>query len=276
MSRNPNIATNEWREVASSFKKTGFFREDQLNPMEVLWILADLVRRYTTVIGYVTEGELNPIGSGTFLRRTDGQCGILTAGHVVGAIKNKENVRVLPVQDREEVDWVGIEGMGMHGWGETNSRLKGPDIGWIPLSAEEVESIEALGGVFHNRARKIETFSGDVCQISIIFGFVKAASSPSDKKIVAHAMFMGPTKETACSEEAWDYGEYAIRNNDDQIPRTHGGVSGSAVWRIDLPMDRCGKKAVRLKGVVYAQGANEDRKLIAHGEQSLRTILKER
>ena len=54
------------------------------------------------------------------------------------------------------------------------------------------------------------------------------------------------------------------------------GVSGSAVWRIDLPMDGEGKWAVRLLGVVYAEGPEHDRKLIAHGEQSVRTILGER
>ena len=94
-------------------------------------------------------------------------------------------------QDREEVDWIGIEGMGMHGWGETNTGLKGPDIGWMPLSAKEAASIESLGGVFHNRRRTMEDFSGEVCQISVAFGFVDAASSPSDKKIVAHPMFIG-------------------------------------------------------------------------------------
>ena len=98
---------------------------------------------------------------------------------------------MLPTQDREEVDWIGIEGMGMHGWGETNTGLKGPDIGWMPLSAKEAASIESLGGVFHNRRRTMEDFSGEVCQISVAFGFVDAASSPSDKKIVAHPMFIG-------------------------------------------------------------------------------------
>ena len=81
--------------------------------------------------------------------------------------------------------------MGMHGWGETNTGLKGPDIGWMPLSAKEAASIESLGGVFHNRRRTMEDFSGEVCQISVAFGFVDAASSPSDKKIVAHPMFIG-------------------------------------------------------------------------------------
>ena len=191
MNKGPNIVANRWHEVASSLEKTGFFQEDQLNLEDVLRILTDLVRRYTAVLGYVAEGELTPIGSGTFLRRKDGQCGILTAGHVVGAIKNKESIRVLPTQDREEVDWIGIEGMGMHGWGETNTGLKGPDIGWMPLSAKEAASIESLGGVFHNRRRTMEDFSGEVCQISVAFGFVDAASSPSDKKIVAHPMFIG-------------------------------------------------------------------------------------
>ena len=72
MSRNPNIATNEWREVASSFKKTVFFREDQLNPMEVLRILADLVRRYTTVLNDREVQMLNLVGAtGTTLSVAD-------------------------------------------------------------------------------------------------------------------------------------------------------------------------------------------------------------
>ena len=61
----------------------------------------------------------------------------------------------------------------------------------MPLSAKEAASIESLGGVFHNRRRTMEDFSGEVCQISVAFGFVDAASSPSDKKIVAHPMFIG-------------------------------------------------------------------------------------
>lgn len=247
-----------------------------MNPEILPRILADLVRPYTTIIGYGTDGTLIPIGSGTFLRRTDGQCGILTAGHVVGAIRNRENIRVLPAQNGEKVVWIRIEGVGMHGRGETNKGLKGPDIGWMPLSAEEVVRMESLGAAFRNRAKNMEDFSGEVCQISIIFGFVEAASSLGDNTVVAHAMLIGKTREEPSNEEGWDYGEYAITNDDEWIPRTHGGVSGSAVWRIDFPMDGEGKKAVRLEGVVYAEGPSKDRKLIAHGEQSVRTILEER
>lgn len=276
MTKKPSVATKGWSEVAGSLKKTGFFREDQLNPETLPRLLADEVRRYTTTVGYGVNGQLIPIGSGTFLRRSDGQCGVLTAGHVVGAIRNKENIRVLPTQYREEFDWFRIAGEGLHAWGEKNNSVTGPDIGWIPLSAEEANWMETLGAVFHNRGRSIEQFTGEVCQISIIFGFVEAASSRNDKITVAHGMLIGKTKEVPSDEQGWDYGEYAITSKDDWIPRTHGGVSGSAVWKIDLPMDSQGKKAVRLEGVVYAEGPAVDRKLIAHGEQSVQIILKER
>ena len=276
MTRKPNIVTKGWSEVVSSLKMTGFFRENQLNPETVPLILADEVRRYTTIIGYGVNGQLIPLGSGTFLRRSDGQCGILTAGHVVGKIRKKENILVLPTQYRQEVNWVGIAGECMHAWGEKNKGVTGPDIGWIPLTAKEENWMEALGAVFHNRGRRIEEFAGEVCQINIIFGFVAAKSSQNDKTVFADGMLIGKTKEEPSDEQGWDYGEYAITSEDDWIPRTHGGVSGSAVWRLDLPMDGQGSKAVRLEGVVYAEGQEKDRKLIAHGEQSVRIILGER
>ena len=116
---------------------------------DFLRVLADRVRRLSTVAGYMTEGDLTPIGSGTIVRRTDGQCGILTAGHVVGAIKkatkNNGGIWVLPAQDRRELDWVRIEGMCMYGWGERNTGQRGPDIGWMPLSAHVAKCVEALG-----------------------------------------------------------------------------------------------------------------------------------
>ncbi|MCY4239001.1 MAG: hypothetical protein OXC93_11725 [Rhodospirillaceae bacterium] len=276
MTRKPAVVTAGWQEVSDSLARTGIFKENQLNPETVPRILGDFVRRYTTIIGYGIDGELNPIGSGTFLRKTDGQHGILTAGHVIGAIKTKENILVLANQDREEVTWIGIEGAGMEGHGEANDGPRGPDIGWMPLSGEEVERLEALGAVFSNRAREREAFLGQVCQISIVFGFVEEASDLHNKLVVAHGMLIGKTGELDADEEGWDYSEYAITNDDPWIPRTHGGVSGSAIWRIDLPMDCTGRKAVILEGVVFAEGPEDDRKLIAHGKNSVRIILDER
>ena len=276
MPKEPDIVTTGWSEIASSLEATGFFPKDQLNPGVVPRILADLVRRYTTVIGYEGNKALVPLGSGTFLRRTDGQCGVLTAGHVVGAIRHRRNILVLPAQDRDKVTWIRIQAEGMHGWGENNQGPIGPDIGWIPLSAKEADTMEAVGTVFHNRGRRVEPFTGRVCQFSIVFGFVAAASNLDEDTVVAHGLLARKTAERQSNQEGWDYGEYAITNDDAWIPSTHGGVSGSAVWEITLPMDGLGNKAVKPEGVVYAEGPHKDRKFIAHGEQSIRTILEER
>ena len=275
MTSEAKTVTVGWTEVSDSFARTGFFNKNELHPDGVLRKLANLVRPYTTVIGLGTEGELTPIGSGTFVRRIDGQCGILTAGHVIGAIQAERNVLVLPAQDNEEVTWVRIEGEGMDSCGGRNLGPSGPDIGWMPLSGKEVEKMEALGTVFYNRAIERETFFGQVCRTGIVFGFVEAASRLCDKLVVAHAMFLGEPLRHAADEDGWDYGEYAITSDDPWIPRTHGGVSGGAVWRIDLLLDGQGKKAVILEGVVFAEGPELDRKLIAHGEESVRSILRE-
>ena len=72
--------TDGWNEVSDSLAKTGLFKDDQLNPENAPRILADLVRRHTSVIGYGADGRPIPIGSGTFLRLVDGQFGILRPG----------------------------------------------------------------------------------------------------------------------------------------------------------------------------------------------------
>ena len=81
----------------------------------------------------------------------------------------------------------------MHGHGKKNRGFQGPDIGWIPLSAEEARRMESLGAVFRNRARNIEDFAGEMCQIAIIFGFVGEASNLDRNTVVAHGMLIGET-----------------------------------------------------------------------------------
>ena len=182
---------------------------------------------------------------------------------------------MLPAQDRELVSWIRIEGAGMAGRGEANQGPLGPDIGWMPLSGEEVERMEALGAVFRNRARPRDAFEGEVCRIGIVFGFVHAASDLGENMVVAHGMLIGRTGEQAADEDGWDYGEYAITSDDPWIPRTHGGVSGSAVWAIELPMDGSARRALMFQGVVFAEGSQDNRKLVAHGESSIRIALDE-
>ena len=271
----PGIITEGWADVADDFKRTGFFRDGNLDPGVVPRFLGEFIRRYTVIIGYGAEGVVKPIGSGTFLRRTDREPGILTAGHVIDRIMNKEDLRVLPMQDRSEAVWPRIGGEGMRRCGRRNSASNGPDIGWLPLSAEEVHKVEALGAVFYNREKARDPFCGSVLQVKIAFGFVDEASSLKVKEVVAHGLLMGCTGRREADAQGWDYDEYAITNDDSWIPSTYGGVSGSAVWRIDMPLDYSKRKSILLKGVMFAEGPPNDRKLIAHGESSLTTFLDE-
>ena len=57
MAPEPAIVTAGWPEVSGHLARTGIFHDDQLNPETAPRILADLVRRYTTVIGYGAEGS---------------------------------------------------------------------------------------------------------------------------------------------------------------------------------------------------------------------------
>ena len=168
-----------------------------------------------------------------------------------------------------------LGGNGMHGCGERNTSAKGPDIGWIPLSGEEVERIESLAAIIYNRQKRRKAIFGDPCHVYVIFGFVDASSSLQDNYITAHGMLTRQSNAAPPDEDGWDYAEYAITYGDDWIPKSHAGVSGSGVWRIDLSMDGKGDKAATLQGVVYAEGPSDDRKLIAHGEKSLRIALHE-
>ena len=135
--------------------------------------------------------------------------------------------------------------------------------------------MKALDAVFRNRGREREPFKGEVCRIGIVFGFVHAASHLGVNLLVAHGMLIGRTGELAAYNEGWDYGEYAIRSDDPWILQTHRGVSGSAVWTIELPTDGSAKRALILEGVVFSEGPEEDRKLIAHGDNSVCIVLDE-
>ena len=271
MTGEANIETENWYRFPGNLPQTGFFAESPLTADTVTRKLIDLVKGYTTAIGYVNGEKVNPLGSGTFVKRADGQCGILTAGHVVGAIEGRE--RIVISQGVEDLAWIQIEAAGMEGRGKTNGGKTGPDIGWIPLSLKEVQELEAEHAVFYNRAKEREVFPAPFCRVGVVLGFVREASRPEDKHLGFHAIFTGKPRELPTDEDGWDYTEYGIDGDDPALPSTHGGVSGSASWRIDLPMDGEGRKTVALAGVVFAEGCKEDRKLIAHGAESVRMFL---
>jgi len=273
----------DWDEMIEVLRKTGAFTEDELESKETgLHAVASNVQRYTIVICFMEEGKQipTPLGSGVLVRKRDGECGILTAGHVIGSIRNKD-IWVVPTLDRSKVPWVTIDGQGMKAEGERNAKQTGPDIGWVPLSCRELANLEALGASFYNRAKEREmTFANgeEIYEFRVTFcAFVEEKSdlnaAPPD--IVAVAAFAGKTKEFQPEEGGWDYGHYDFTINDPGRPGTFGGTSGSPVWRIRLPTDGSGRKALILDGVAFAEKQGPDGALIAHGPNSVRKILGE-
>ena len=273
MSQEANIETERWYEFRGDLASTGFFDDSQLTPDIVQRKFNDVVKGYTTVIGFVGEGRLQPVGSGTFVQCADGQYGILTAGHVVGAIDKQD--RVVVTQGIEELEWVRIEARYLEACGKSNDGQKGPDIGWITLSPHEAKNLEAKRAVFYNLARPREGFPRPFSRIGVVLGFLAETSRPEAKALGFHATFTGKPRHMPTDAGGWDYVEYSLDADDLALPSTHKGVSGSGVWRIDLPNDGTAEKQVFLVGVAFAEGLPNDRKLFTHGENSVQ-LFRER
>ena len=272
LTRNINIDTDSWYEFPGDLATTGFFGDQQLTPDIVQRKFTDIVKGYTTCIGYVDQGNVTPRGSGTFVQRRDGQRGILTAGHVVGAIEGRE--RILISQGIEDLAWIQIEAAGLDGYGKANREQTGPDIGWIPLSAEEARHLEdGRHTVFYNMAKEREEFPRPFSRVGVVLGFLAEMSRPEAKALGFHATFTGKPQELPADADGWDYVEYRLDGDEPALPSTHKGVSGSGVWRMDLPMDGTGRKEVVLVGVAFAEGSPQDRKLRTHGQKSLSMLF---
>ncbi len=261
----------DWREKLPLLQQTGFFTEEELRaPDAVKLKLTDLVRRHTTAVVYSVdnEGAQKVFGSGTFLRKANGEYGILTAGHVLKDLRRARecgnSLWAFPPGQRVECEWDNVSGYGYF-----NSGPGGPDIAWVPLSPAIARDLEARPNVvFYEMGRKRGAAQGEsLFQIGIVMGLVHETSDTENRTLNFHAMLLGQTRAWS---NGWDYGEYALTMG--QLPCSHAGVSGSAVWRIVLGM---GKAKAFLDGVVFAEGPADDRKLVAHGKRSVSRILSE-
>ena len=269
----------EWQDALPLLRQTGFFTEEELkDPGAADGKLIDLVRRHTTTIGYEGEtGEMKPVGSGTFVTKADGEHGILTAGHVVGAlrraIERANEFQVFPGQVHERL-WIPVpcEWSWIHIYGEDNQDGSGPDIAWVPMSQTTAGTLGArLDVVFYNRARLRDELECERHPVGVVCGFVEEISDLGDQSLNHYAATL--RRPEFVSVDGWDYGEYPL--NQPFLPSTQQGTSGSAVWRVELSLDGKGRREVFLDGVVFAEGPSDDRKLIAHGESSVSRILGE-
>ena len=269
----------------------------------------------------VTHDDLS--GAGVLVERR-GKRGILTAAHCILS-------KVRPRQPLDEMEMYVL--LSMHPTPARNAAMEGiripllgttccggkrrdgtgPDVAWIPLSAEMTRSIEARSGVFYrmddDRAPRIAENGDDpvhlkesvaICMVS---GFSVetegVAFEHGEMASFAQTRSIGPVLEE-WTEGGWDYERRCIDmpserpleqvNHDESVPSDlravlprnpeyMGGLSGAGVWCLWQPRNGpAGSPVLRqLMGMVYFQdpekGSQGEMTMFNHGAESLKRIV---
>jgi hypothetical protein len=211
-----------------------------------------------------------PAGTGTFVK-LGSIYGILTAGHVLNGLDPQSTVALVrfpsvqpPIQNRRLnlqlteriVLWNGTE-------------CDAPDIAFLTIPELDGGALEAAGAVFYNLAlpKQFRPSKPDhamsVCHA--VVGVVgewteeEPAQFMSGLKVVIGGLFGAVTDLHDFKEGDTDLVE-AMMSHGPRIPKSHGGVSGGALWELHVELD-AGLKPVmpvnkRLRGVAFRQSAD--------------------
>lgn len=224
------------------------------------------------------------LGSGTLVDFA-GVRGILTAAHVVDAIRSEDEVGILRFgkgQDRQglrvsvsHLDWVTIGG---ESYGD-----RGPDIAFIKLPRDIEDWIAATNGFFSPQAHDAELSERGAGygepQVRFDVGVLGEATTQvktedgwygaSFRVLPAIGEF-----EDQIDDDGFDRFTFRVAYAPDAIPpSSYGGMSGRSVWQVmDAipPLDRL------LLGVLYRQSDADDqgnRLLIGHGPTTIYELL---
>jgi hypothetical protein len=211
-----------------------------------------------------------PAGTGTFVK-FGGIYGILTAGHVLAGLDPQSTVGLVrfpsvqpPIQNRRLnlqlteriVLWNGKE-------------CDAPDIAFLKIPQLDGRSLEAAGAVFYNLVlpRQFEPSKSDhnmsICHavVGVVGEWTEEvpAQFATGIKVVIGGLFGAATDLRAFKEGDADLVEVKISHGP-RIPKSHGGVSGGALWELHVELD-AGLKPVmpvnkRLRGVAFRQSAD--------------------
>lgn len=261
-------------------------------------------------------------GAGVLVER-HGKRGILTAAHCIlrkakrGQSVDEMEMYVLlsmsPTPARNAgMDALKIPLIGTGYCGGRRDDGIGPDIAWIPLSAEIAASIEARSGVFYrmddDRTPRIAEEGDDPVHLEHSVGAWMVSGFSVEREGIAfergEMASMGQTRSIGpvlkeWSEFGWDYERRCIdmpsdrsfeRVSHDETMPSHiraaiprypeymGGLSGAGVWF--LWQTRNGLAASmkhQLVGMVYFQdrekGSQEEMTMLNHGAMSLKRIV---
>ena len=216
---------------------------------------------YTVVLGKRLEDHASKAkridrfkGSGVLVRLAGSrQFGILTAGHVVNALRDEatreDPARIVVALRGADVNrgvfpklapvTLTIPPRAIAAYGRKNEGCRGPDIAWIPLSPEQVIEIETgteSFGLFYNMGksdREIEEVVGiwktqeltqetkgerDSGQICYVVGWSETLQNPNDGEPLTLPAFEA-LLEHRWAEAGWQYDDYQIGAKNKARPR---------------------------------------------------------
>ena len=209
--------------------------------------IAPAIAAHTVVLGRIPTGAEEPRvhwlkGSGILMKvESTSSYGILTAGHVVGALRqehereNPEEISVLvrPGQAGEgharlRPLRVQVPEGTITAHGRRNEECEGPDIAWIPLAVDVAQAIEShrdSGAVFYNYEKgEIETtisaemlMRGDVAEPRVGTDFVVyAAGWNAEKQIDSGGDEMTiweceAIQRAVDARDGWYYSDYIVQ-----------------------------------------------------------------
>jgi len=232
-------------------------------------------------LGYTKpeKKQLTPCGSGTLVRRDD-VYGILTAAHVVNALRTKEHVVMFLqtglgfiVFEKGTLDFRECAG--------ANYAEDGPDIGFIGVPAARVGTINALKSFIDLDFQRSKLDKGAPELNGGVWcttGFPYALGDQKMDGKILHTTVFGMVGfggvEQYIEHGRFDYYLAGVELDiDESIPEDFGGMSGSGLWQVTIWQQGDDIVAVDkyLSGVAYFQTDIKDDVtfLKCHGRKSV-------
>ena len=262
-------------------------------------------------------------GSGILVER-GGRKGIITAAHNIRLKrKSKQEIDEMEMyvliamystrRGNGGMEGIKIELTGTKILGGNPRDGKGPDIAWIPLSADKAATIGDRSGVFYRmdddkRPRMVQEGDNEVDLQESVGGWLVTGFSTEqetialthdERAVIGRTQSIGPA-ENEWKENGWDYERRCIdrpserwaerKRLDENMPArvrealpVHpeymGGLSGAGVWFLWQPAENQEMQEVRhqLAGMIYFQdsekGEHGETTMINHGPRSLNRII---
>ncbi len=229
-----------------------------------------------------------PAGTGTFVK-LGGIYGVLTAGHVLNQLDPQNTVGLVrfpsvqpPIQNRR-LDLQLTDRIVL--W--NGKDCDAPDIAFLKIPQLDGRALEAAGAVFYNLslAREFKPSKPDhrmsVCHavVGVVGEWTEEVPAQFMKglKMVIGGLFGAATDLRAFKESEIDLVEATISHGP-RIPKSHGGISGGALWELHVELDASLKPVMpvnkRLRGVAFRQSADRT-KVTSNDTASIETIIEQ-